>query len=169
MPICFRKVSPETTSGGFCTPLADSSVELLDGIEIFRDLAPEAVATLSHRCQWRRYGPGQTILQRQDAGRDVLFIVSGRVSASWHSASGRQLCLFNLTAGDIFGDFAAIDGEPRSADVVSVTPSLIARMSADLFWEVLCRHRSVSTAMLRRLTRIARGNLQRLVELGALP
>jgi CRP-like cAMP-binding protein len=169
MPICFRKLSPDTKSAGFCTPLADSSVELLDGIEIFRNLAPEPVATLSRRCGWRRYGPRQTILRRQDDGRDVLFIVSGRVSATCHSALGRQVCSFDLTAGDIFGDVAAIDGEPCLADIVSVTPSLIASMSADLFWEVLRRHQSVSAAMLRRLTRIARGNLQRLVEPSALP
>jgi CRP/FNR family cyclic AMP-dependent transcriptional regulator len=168
MPVCFRKVTQELTPEGRCAPLADSSAELLDGIEIFRNLAPDSVAALSRRCSWRRYGPGQMILQRQDDSRDVFFVVSGRVSAIYHSASGRELRLSDSVAGDIFGDFAAIDGEPRSADIVSMTPTLIASMSADLFWEVLRRHPSVSAAMLLRLTRIARGKLQRLVELSTL-
>jgi CRP/FNR family cyclic AMP-dependent transcriptional regulator len=168
MPVCFRKVTTGVRPGGLCAPLADSSAEILDGIEIFRNLAPDAVAALSRRCSWRRYAPGQLILQPQDESRDVFFVVSGRVSAVYHSATGREVRLSDSVAGDIFGDFAAIDGEPRSPDIVSVTPTLIASMSADLFWQVLRRHTSVSTAMLLRLTRIARGKLQRLVELSTL-
>jgi CRP-like cAMP-binding protein len=169
MPICFRKLTPDQKLGGLCAPLADGSAEILDGIEIFRNLAPDTVASLSRRCSWRRYGPGQLILQRQDESRDVFFVVSGRVSVVYHSASGREVRFSDSAAGDIIGDFAAIDGEPRSADIVSVTPTLIASMSSDLFWEVLSRHQSVSAAMLLRLTRIARGKLQRLVELSTLP
>ena len=168
MPICFRKVTPDLSHGGLCVPLADASAERLDGIEIFGNLAPDAVALLSRRCTWRRYSPGQMILQRQDNTRDVFFVVSGRVSAIYHSASGREVRFSDSVAGDIFGDFAAIDGEPRSADIVAATATLVASMSADLFWELLRRHESVCAAMLCRLTRIARGKLQRLVELSTL-
>lgn len=169
MPICFRKVTPDLSPGGLCGPLADASAERLDGIEIFCNLAPDAVALLSRCCTWRRYLPGQMILRRQDETRDVFFVASGRVSAIYHSASGREVRLSDCAAGDIFGDFAAIDGEPRSADIVSATPALVARMSADLFWDLLRRHESVRAAMLCRLTRMARGKLQRLVELSTLP
>ena len=46
---------------------------------------------------------------------------------------------------------------------------MIASMSADAFWGVLRRHEPASAAMLRRLTRIARGHLQRVVEFSTLP
>jgi CRP-like cAMP-binding protein len=169
MPICFRKVTPDLSPGGFCVPSADTSAERLDGIEIFRNLAPDMVASLSRRCTWRRYSPAQMILQRQDNTRDVFFVVSGRVSAITHSASGRQVRCSDSVAGNIFGDLAAIDGEPRSEDIVSATATLIARMSAELFWDLLRLHESVRAAMLCRLTRMARGELQRLVELSTLP
>jgi CRP-like cAMP-binding protein len=163
MPICFRKLTPDLSPGGLCVPQADTSAERLDGIEIFRNLAPDTVASLSRRCTWRRYSRDQMILRRQDKTRDVFFVVSGRVHAIYHSASGREVRLSDSVAGDIFGDFTAIDGEPRSTDVVSATATLIASMPADQFWAVL-RHESVWSAMLRRLTRIARGEPQRLVE-----
>jgi CRP/FNR family transcriptional regulator, cyclic AMP receptor protein len=143
--------------------------ETLAGIMIFRELAPDVVVALSRRCRWRRYGPGQTIIQCQDRSRDVFFVVRGRVRAVYHSASGREVRFSDLPAGEMFGEFAAIDGAPRSADIVSATDTLIASMSADLFWEVLRQHESVLAATLQRLTRIIRGHLQRVVEYSTLP
>jgi CRP/FNR family transcriptional regulator, cyclic AMP receptor protein len=144
-------------------------VETLAGIAIFHELAAADVALLSRRCRWRHYGPGQTILQRRDESREVFFIVRGRVSAVYHSASGREVQLCELPAGELFGEFAAIDGEPRSADVVSLADTLIASMSAQLFWEVLRRHESACAAILRRLTRAVRTVQQRVVEFSTLP
>src|SRR5215475_13821085 len=143
--------------------------ETLAGIEIFRGIAPDVVASLSRRCRWRRYCAGQTILQYQDEGRDVFFILQGRVCAIYYSASGREVRFSDIPAGELFGEFAAIDGEPRAADVVSVTDTLIASMSAELFWEILRRHESVCAAILRRLTGIARANQRRVVEFSTLP
>jgi CRP-like cAMP-binding protein len=163
MPIMLEKCSARIGAGSI------SPSETLAGITLFRELAPDVVQTLSRRCRWRRYGAGQTILQCQDPGRNVFFVVCGRVCAIYHSASGREVRFCDLPAGEIFGEFAAIDGEPRSADVVSVTDALIASMSADLFWDVLRRYEPVCAAMLRRLTRIIRSKLQRVVEFSTLP
>jgi CRP/FNR family transcriptional regulator, cyclic AMP receptor protein len=138
-------------------------------IAIFRELAPDVVAMLSRRCRWRRYAAGQTILQYQDEGRDVFFIVHGRVCAIYHSASGREVRFSDIAAGEIFGEFAAIDGEPRTADVVSVTETLVAIMPGDQFWDLMRRYETVWTAVLRRLTGIARATLQRVVEFSTLP
>jgi CRP/FNR family transcriptional regulator, cyclic AMP receptor protein len=164
MAIILEKASTSTrsVSGGLPS-------ETLAGISIFRDLAPDVVKTLSRRCRWRRYGPGQTILQRQDEGRDVFFVVRGRVCAIYHSVSGREVRFCDLPAGEIFGEFAAIDGEPRSADIISVTDTLIGSMPVDLFWDMLRRYESVCAAILHRLTRIIRAHLQRVVEFSTLP
>jgi CRP/FNR family transcriptional regulator, cyclic AMP receptor protein len=143
--------------------------ETLADIGIFSGLSPDVVAALSRRCRWRRYAAGQTILQYQDEGRDVFFILAGRVCAVYYSACGREVRFSDIPAGDLFGEFAAIDGGPRAADVVSVTDTLIASMSAELFWEVLRSHDSVCAAILRRLTGIARATQRRVVEFSTLP
>jgi len=147
----------------------DRGRETLAGIAIFRELQLEDAEALSRRCRWRRYGPGQTILQRQDEGRDVFFVVRGRVCAIHHSASGREIRICDLPAGEMFGEFAAIDGEPRSADIVSVTDTLIASMPVDVYWDVLRRYESVWVATMRGLTRTIRSQLRRVIELSTLP
>jgi CRP-like cAMP-binding protein len=144
-------------------------VATLADVGIFRGVSSDVVTSLSRRCRWRRYNAGQTILQYQDEGCDVFFIVHGRVCAIFYSASGREVRFSDIAAGEIFGEFAAIDGEPRAADVVAVTDTMIASMSAELFWQVLRDHPSVTAAILRRLTGIARATQRRVVEFSTLP
>jgi CRP-like cAMP-binding protein len=87
----------------------------LTGIAILQELPPDELSSLARRCRWRRYGAGQTILQYCDDSHDVFFVVRGRVGAIYHSASGREVRFSDLQAGDIFGEFGAIDGKPRTA------------------------------------------------------
>jgi CRP-like cAMP-binding protein len=75
----------------------------------------------------------------------------------------------DLQAGDVFGEFAAIDGAPHMADVVCVADALVAVMPVDLFREVLRHNECVSVALLRRLTGIARAMSRRVVEFSTLP
>jgi CRP/FNR family cyclic AMP-dependent transcriptional regulator len=166
MPTPVTHPIPSPVVGGCERPARSES---LQGIAIFRALSADVVAALSRRCRWRRYGAGQTIVQYQDEGREVYFVVRGRVCAIFHSASGREIRFGDLVEGEMFGEFAAIDGAPRTADVVAVTDALIASMSADQFWEVMRQHESVRAAILRRLTGLARSMLQRVVEFSTLP
>jgi CRP/FNR family transcriptional regulator, cyclic AMP receptor protein len=161
-------------SGSGRRELARSSQTLLrpnatlSTIEIFRELPAAAVQELSKRCRWHRYEAHQTVIRCHDSGREVFFLVRGRACAIYQAASGREVRFSELSAGEIFGEFAAIDGEPRSADVVTLSEALIASMAAEAFWAALRQHEAVATATLCRLTRIARMMLQRVVEFSTL-
>lgn len=156
---------PETALGRCGAPSGES----LAGIEIFRELPHDELASLARRCRWRRYGAGQTILHCRDNRRAVFFVVPGRACAMYHSASGQEVRFGDLHTGAVFGEFAAIDGSPHMADVVCVTEALVAAMPAELFREVLRRHEAVCVAVLRRLTRIARTMSRRVIEFSTLP
>ena len=140
----------------------------LDGIEIFRDLTPPARQILSARCSWREYGPRQLIVGHEESSRTVFFLVGGRVRVSVYSSAGKRVTYRDIETGEMFGEFAAIDGEPRSASVEATQPSLVASMSPDLFWETLRVHPEVAAAVLRRLTRQVRSLSRRLYEFSTL-
>jgi CRP-like cAMP-binding protein len=140
----------------------------LDGIEILRGLMPAARQVLGNRCAWREYGPKQLIVGHEEASRTVFFLVSGRVRVSVYSAAGKRVTYSDIDAGEMFGEFAAIDGEPRSASVEATQASLIASMSPELFWEMLRVHPEVNAAVLRRLTRKARSLSRQLYEFSTL-
>ena len=72
------------------------------------------------------------------------------------------------SAGAMFGEFAAIDGQPRSASVVALADSLIAAMPANVFCEVLQAHPATAAATLKQLTRQIRVLTERVFEFSTL-
>ena len=128
----------------------DSSLAVID---VLRDLSAEALQRLARQCAWKEYAPKQQIVGHQDASRQVYFLARGRVRAIIYSQAGREVTFRDIEAGEMFGEFAAIDGEPRSASVEALKPSLVASMAPDLFWQVLRDHPTVTAATLKRLTR----------------
>ena len=57
---------------------------------------------------------------RADLQGEVFLLVSGRVRVTTYAANGRQVTFRDSEAGAHFGDIAALDGGPRSADVVTL-------------------------------------------------
>ncbi len=142
--------------------------ETLDGVEIFAALAAEDRAALAGRCHWRRFMRGQQIIGHQEETRDVFFVIAGEVRATSYALSGKEVTYRNIAAGDMFGEYAAINGEPRSADVVALTDCLVASMSNTVFWEVLDRHPEVAAVTLKRLTSQIRVLTERIFEFSTL-
>jgi len=73
-----------------------------------------------------------------------------------------------LVAGDIFGEYAAIDGGPRSASVEARTSCLIASMSAKEFRKLLKSEPAVAEAVLKGLVRNVRSLTKRVYEFSTL-
>ncbi|MEE8252981.1 MAG: Crp/Fnr family transcriptional regulator [Hyphomicrobium sp.] len=144
------------------------SKQTLAGIEIFRDVSADDLDALANRCQWRRYAADQQILGHMNEMTDVFFIVDGTVRAVSYSLSGKEVMYRDIGGGEMFGEYAAIDGQPRSANVVAVTDTLIASMSAGALWEVLAAHPVVAAMILRRLTKQIRNLTERIFEFSTL-
>ena len=98
--------------------------ETLATVGLFRSLDAANIDLLDIQCSWRRLSRNQWIVDYQDTSNDVFFIVSGAVRVKLQSASGREVLLREINAGDFFGELAAIDNEPRSA---GSSPSRMSR------------------------------------------
>lgn len=142
--------------------------DTLDGIEILRGLTAAERQGVAKRCQWRRFAPGQQIVGHMDTTRDVFFVVTGRVRATSYSLAGKEVSYRDIGAGDMFGEFSAIDGEPRSADVVALTDCQVAILSNDAFWQMLRDYPEIAAETLKRLTRQIRVLTERVFEFSAL-
>lgn len=142
--------------------------ETLDGIELFENLSVRDLKAVAKRCNWRQYTADQQIVGHLDQTRDIFFIVEGSVRAVIYSPAGKEISFRDISAGDMFGEFSAIDGQPRSAYVIALTDSLIASLSADEFWQVLRDYPIVAEATLKRLTKQLRILSERVFEFSAL-
>lgn len=140
----------------------------LDEIEIFRDLDPAARAAIARRCRWRRVSPHEQVLGHLDNTTDVFFVVQGQLRANTYSPLGKDVSFEEFGPGEMFGEFSAIDGQSRSANVVALNDAYIGSMPAGEFWGVIDKHPAVAAAVLKRLTGIIRTLNERIFEFSAL-
>ena len=119
-------------------------------VPLFSALSAEDIRALDARCLWRRVGGGEWVIDYQAEGEDVYFVFSGLARVVIVS-SGREMILRDIREGEYFGHYSAIDGKPRSAAIVAVTDSVVARMSAGVLWEAIHRHPSVRESVLKDL------------------
>ena len=127
-----------------------------------------ALEDLARQCRWRRFQTGHRIISREAPDQDVYLIVSGQVRVTAYSATGRQVTYRDIAAGDWFGDFAAIDGLSRSADVVPLQDTLLASMSPTVFRRLLHEHPAVCDRMLQRLVALVRELTERVFDFSTL-
>jgi len=137
-------------------------------IRLLEGLAPERLEALARDCAWRNFDAGQRIISRHAKDRDVYFLVSGRVRVTTYSAAGRQVTFQDVGAGEIFGEVAAIDEMPRSADVVALEPALIASMSPAVFRRLLRDEPALCERLLKRLAGLVRRLSERVIDLSTL-
>lgn len=137
-------------------------IDLLQGLDATR------LDAIGRQCAWRPYEAGQRLVGREDGDRDLHFIIAGTVRVTTYSSNGRETSFRELAAGTSFGELAAIDGRPRSADVVALTPGLLASMPPAAFRELLREEWIVNERVLVRLADLARGLVDRVLELSTL-
>ena len=140
----------------------------LSGIELFGDLNDSDLASLAKECRWRRYDADQQIIQHQDETTDVYFIASGQVRVTVYSPSGKEVSFRDLAAGKSIGELSAVDGAPRSANVLALTDTLLASMPASRFLGILTEHPEISTRMMVYLADLIRKLSDRVVEFSVL-
>ena len=140
----------------------------LAGIAIFARLPSQVLERVQQRCSWRRYKAGEPIVDYLDASDDVFFVTTGEVCVTIYSIEGKAVSFRNLGPGDIFGEYAAIDGEPRSANVEARTSCLIASMSATAFRKLLLSEPAVAEALIKSLVRNVRTLTKRVYEFSTL-
>jgi CRP-like cAMP-binding protein len=142
--------------------------DALATIDIFRDLDRAGLAAIARRCAWRTYAAEQQIVGQSDESREVYFVLSGRARVNLYSPDGRDVTFRDIGPGEIFGELAAIDDAPRSANVVALVDTSIASLRASEFSQVLHDHPAVAAATLRRLVRLVRSLSERVYEFSTL-
>ncbi|MBC8268802.1 MAG: Crp/Fnr family transcriptional regulator [Rhodospirillaceae bacterium] len=148
--------------------VVEASEQTLRGVELFAALSNEELASVEQRCRWRVFAPHQQIIDRESPSRDVFFVVRGKVRIVNYSFSGRGITLDELNEGSFFGELSAIDNEPRSARVVSLSESLIGSISQKCFLETLETHPKMALLVMGHLSKLLRGANQRIMDLSTL-
>jgi CRP-like cAMP-binding protein len=132
-------------------------VALLEDLPI--DLAP-----FEARCHWRRFEPEEVLVDFDDLTTDVYFLLAGDVRVLMRTASGKEVILDEMGAGELFGELAAMDGVSRSANVTALTRGEVCVMPSSVFRDLVFSSKEVADRLFRLLTARVREMNSRLVE-----
>lgn len=117
---------------------------------------------------WRNYPAGKRIISRNADDRDVYLLVSGRVRITTYSQGGRQVTFRDIAAGEAFGEVAALDDKPRSADVIALDAALLASMTPSVFRKLLADEPLLGERIMKRLASLVRSLSERVIDLSTL-
>jgi len=77
---------------------------------------------------------GESLVHRGDADSNLYFVVQGKFEVSRIQSDGISMGpLSRIKEGSVIGEQAFFDGGPRSANVWSIEPSVVLRMSRQQF------------------------------------
>jgi len=148
-------------------PIQRSSLALRR-IALLQGLSDQRLDRLAQQCLWHTVDADHTLMARADDRGEVCFLVSGSVRVTTYSAQGRQVTFRDCEAGEMFGDIAAVDGLPRSADVVTLQPSVVASLDRAAFRALLREEPDVAERVMLRLTALVRQLSERVIDLSTL-
>jgi CRP/FNR family transcriptional regulator, cyclic AMP receptor protein len=131
---------------------------VLDGVQ---------AAALRERAITRRFRKGHALFHQGAASDAVIVLVRGRVKVSTIAGDGKEIVLAFRGPGDLLGELAAIDGEPRSATVEAIEPVEALAIAAADFRSFLLAHPEVALLLLQMLSRRLRDADRKRVEYGA--
>ena len=140
----------------------------LESVAIFRGIPLDALERVKRRCSCRRYGPRESIIDHLDTSDDVCFLLSGNARVTIRSVDGKAVSFRELAAGATFGEYAAIDGRPRSASVEARTSCLVASLTAAAFREILLTEPKVAESLLKHFVMEIRELTTRVYEFSTL-
>jgi CRP/FNR family cyclic AMP-dependent transcriptional regulator len=96
-------------------------IELLQRVEIFQMLEDSQLRQVRTLLRRQHFRAGETIFLQGDPGDCLYIIREGYVRIYLLSADGREVTFRVYGSGEAFGEFAVLDGKPRSACAVAAS------------------------------------------------
>lgn len=141
-------------------PTAPNKIAILRGHDLFRELDDDACARIAAYAKLKEVPRGATIFSKGDMGACMFAVVSGRVLVTTSSSEGKSAVLNQIEEGEVFGEIALLDGQPRTADAVAAVDCLLMVLERRDFIPVL----ESSPEIAIRLLEILSGRLRRTTE-----
>jgi CRP-like cAMP-binding protein len=130
-----------------------SENEVLAKVPLFSGLPDEERERLGALLRVRRYARGEVIFLEGDQGTALCLIAEGRIRIQLTGTDGREVVINVYGPGEIFGELALLDGEPRSADAIAQEAARVFWLQRDDFAAFLDSHPRAAMTMLASLSR----------------
>ncbi len=121
-------------------------------IPLFQGLPQQSIDQLLSGGVQRAYRRGVEIISERDKATSLYIVLSGRLKVYRADPEGKEFVLDTLSEGDLFGELALVDDEPRSASVATLEPCKLLMLSESAFHKSLASNPELAMRLIRRLT-----------------
>lgn len=160
-------IPPSSPSASSHAPIASSPEGGYRANRLFRHMARDEIEALAPQIEHLHYGKGELIVQRLDESGGIHLLLKGALLANQYARSGREVGYRRISAGGYFGEISAIDGLPRSVNIVALEDVRVARLPQPLVENLFEQSPRFMRAILEDLANLTRALTDRLFELNA--
>jgi len=138
--------------------MTQSMIEQLKKINWFDRLSDDMLAALAQKVRKHTLRKDEILFFKGDTGVSLFVILSGRVKVFSLDDQGEEVALNQVGAGEIIGEMALLDYEPRSASVVALEKTATLELSREDFMEIMERQPALALSVIRNLSARLRQN-----------
>ncbi|MDX8378057.1 MAG: cyclic nucleotide-binding domain-containing protein [Mariprofundales bacterium] len=121
-------------------------VIILKSVEMFSQTSEEALVHVAQILEEVSIPIGEPILRKGELGTSMYIIISGLVRVHDDEREFAQ-----LGERSVFGELAALDPEPRSADITAIANTRLFRLHETALYELMAEHVDVTRGIIRVL------------------
>lgn len=123
---------------------------------LFQELGENVIAYLADDFRVRHYRKGEIIVHQGDESRSFYVVIRGKARIYHLNPAGEETTVTILSPRQLMGEFALIDGQPRSATAQAITTTTLLEMSSERCLHHLEHIPGFALAMCRQIVNKAR-------------
>ncbi|TAE73945.1 MAG: hypothetical protein EAZ85_05635 [Bacteroidetes bacterium] len=131
----------------------EQRIQILKTISIFANSEPALLRKVAETLTEILAKKGEVVFYKGDVGRKMYIILTGLVKIH-----DQDYTFATLTDGQVFGEYALLDTEERSASVTAVEDTQLLVLDQKMFYGIMITHVSVLQGILKVLVGRARNN-----------
>ena len=136
-------------------------ISSLKYIPLFSELVDDDLRAISKVTVKQNFRKDNMVLIEEEVGSTMFIILDGRVKISRISDEGREVILSIMSEGDFFGEMSILDGQARSANVITLEDSSILIIHREDFLQMMHDYPQIAINLLKELAhRLRRSDSQ---------
>jgi CRP/FNR family cyclic AMP-dependent transcriptional regulator len=128
--------------------------KLLTDFELFHGLSEQDLKLIAAKAVKADFEENQEIFHEESRESDLYILTEGRVQIIGALGKSDSATIHTILPGKLFGEFAFIDGKPRSASAVAIQKSTVFKIPGAELYDLFEQNTRMGYITMRNLARI---------------
>jgi CRP-like cAMP-binding protein len=147
-----KSTSPERGEALPAQPADDKLIQSLQKLSLLKDTPPPVLQKIAARARFRDLSKGEMLVRQGDTSDSLFIIRRGWVKIVAEGSSGEEVVLKQCGPGQVIGEMALLDQQPRSNTIVGLSEANVLEIKYEAVIDALNEHPQLALAFLRDMS-----------------